>query len=89
MPRVRPLTAAQEKKQVYENRSATLAKGLGAAQSFHRINNEALGNELGLSKNTVPKLLKGEDVRMSVTAFWKALDLAGLEIRPKPVKLDL
>lgn len=89
MPRVRPLTVAQAKRQVYQNRSTVLIKGLHAAQGMQGLKNEELGDELGLSKNTVPRLLKGEDVRLTLTGFWKALDLAGLEVRPKQVKLDL
>lgn len=89
MPRVRPLTRAKAREEVYRNRSHALAKGLGAAKTFNGLGNEELGAELGLGKNTVPKLLRGEDVTLTVTAFWKALDLAGLEVRPKPAKLDL
>ena len=88
MPRVKPLTKTQAKNEIYKNRSATLAKGLGAAKIFHGLDNEAIGARLGLGKNTVPKLLRGEDVSLTVSAFWAALDLAGLEIRPKPIKLD-
>lgn len=89
MPRVKPLTKTQAKTEVYKNRSATLAKGLGAAKIFHGLDNEAIGAQLGLGKNTVPKLLRGEDVSLTVTNFWRALDLAGLEVRLKPVKLDV
>lgn len=89
MPRVKPLTVAQAKRQVYQNRSAALIRGLHAAQGVQGLKNEDLGDELGLSKNTVPRLLKGEEVRLTLTGFWKALDLAGLEVRPKPMKLDL
>lgn len=89
MPRSKPLTRAQAKREAYRNRSTALAKGLGAAKSFHGLDNEAIGAQLGLGKNTVPKLLRGEDVSLTVTAFWAALDLAGLEVRPKPIKLDM
>lgn len=89
MPRTKPLTRAQAKREVYRNRSTALAKGLGAAKIFHGLDNEAIGAQLGLGKNTVPKLLRGEDVSLTVSAFWAALDLAGLEIRPKPIKLDM
>ena len=89
MPRVKPLTRAQAKEEVYRNRTNALAKGLGAAKSFNGMDNGQLGEVLGLGRNTVPKLLKGDNVFMTVTSFWAALDMAGLEVRPKPVKLDL
>lgn len=90
MPRVRPLTAAQAKRQAYQKRTTELAKGLGAAKTYQGLDNDGVGAELGLSRIAAARLLKGEgDVRMTVTGFWAALDLAGLEIRQKSIQLDL
>lgn len=89
MPRVRPLTATQAKQQAYQRRTAALARGLGAAKVYQGLDNDEVGAELGLSRAAASKLLKGEDdVRMTLTGFWAALDLAGLEIRQKPIQLD-
>lgn len=86
MPRVKPLTRAQAREELYRSRTNTLAKNLGSVKTFNGMDNATLGDAIGLGKNTVPKLLKGENVYMTVTTFWKALDLAGLEVRPKSVK---
>ena len=89
MARTKPLTLSQAKQKAYERRSAALARGLGAAKSFDRMDNKDMAEQLGLCSPTVSRLLKGENVCLPVMTFWKALDMAGLEVRPKPANLEL
>lgn len=82
MPKV-ILTAAQRRKQRHERRSRSLADGLAAYKSRNRLTNENLADELGVGKNTVTRLLCGEDVKVSVMTCWRLLEVAGLEVKQR------
>ena len=80
MPRVKPLTEAQRREYRYKDRSGRLADGLAVYKSRGRLTNEQLAAELGIGKNTIPRLLKGEDVQLPIMAYWRLLEIAGLRV---------
>ena len=84
MPKV-ILTEAQRRKQRHERRSQLLADGLAAYKTRNRLTNEALAAELSIGKNTITRLLSGGDVRLSIMAYWRLLEIAGLEAKQKGV----
>ena len=88
MPRVKPLTQALAKRQAHENRSKALASGLIVYKTQSKLTNEQLAAQLSVGKNKLPKLLEGEDTAVLVSTFWVLLDMAGLEVRRKDLKLD-
>lgn len=77
------LTEAQRRKQRCERRSKTLAGGLAVYKNHARITNEDLADELGIGKNTVSRLLSGEDVKISIMTYWRLLEICGLEVRQR------
>lgn len=79
MPRV-ALTEAQRRKVRYERRSSELADGLIIYKTRQKLNNEQLAAEIGIGKNTIPRLLNGEDVQLPIMAYWRLLELAGLRV---------
>lgn len=84
MPKV-ILTEAQRRRQRHERRSRSLADGLAAYKSRNRLTNENLAEELGIGKNTVTRLLCGEDVKVSVFTYWRMLEIAGLDVKQKEI----
>lgn len=88
MPKVKPLTQAQAKRQAHENRSKALATGLIVYKTQAKLTNEQMAADLQIGKNKLPKLLDGQDTAVTVSTFWKLLDMAGLEIRRKDLRLD-
>lgn len=79
MPRV-ALTEAQRREYRYKDRSGTLADGLAVYKSRKRLSNEQMAAELGIGKNTIPRLLNGEDVKLPIMAYWRLLEIAGLRV---------
>ena len=79
------LTEAQRRRQRHERRSRTLADGLAAYKSRNRLTNENLAEELDVGKNTVTRLLCGEDVKVSVFTYWRMLEIAGLDVKQKEI----
>ena len=77
------LTEAQRRQQRYERRNRTLADGLAAYKSRNRLTNENLAEMTGIGKNTVTRLLSGEDVKMSTMTYWRLLEMAGLDLKQK------
>ena len=82
MPKV-VLTEAQRRRQRYERRTRTLADGLAAYKSRNRLTNENLAEITGIGKNSITRLLCGEDVKMSMMTYWRLLELAGLDLKQK------
>ena len=80
MPRVKPLTEAQRRRERYKIRSGKLADGLAVYKSRGRLSNEQLAAEVGIGKNTIPRLLAGEDVKLPIMAYWRLLEIAGLRV---------
>ena len=79
MPRV-ALTEAQRRAYRYKDRSGTLADGLVVYKARKQLSNEQLAAEIGVGKNTIPRLLKGEDVQLPIMAYWQLLEIAGLRV---------
>lgn len=79
MPRV-SLTEAQRRRSRYERRSGVLADGLAAYKSRARLNNEQLAAEIGVGKNTITRLLSGDDVKLPIMSYWRLLEIAGLNV---------
>lgn len=79
MPRV-ALTEAQRRKIRYERRSSDLADGLVIYKTRKQLSNEQLAAEIGIGKNTIPRLLNGEDVKLPIMAYWRLLEIAGLRV---------
>lgn len=81
------LTEAQRRRQRHERRSRSLADGLAAYKSRNRLTNENLADELNVGKNTVTRLLCGDDVKVSVFTYWRLLEIAGLDVKQKEIAI--
>ena len=88
MPKVKPLTPAQAKKQAHANRTKALARGLRVYKDEKDLTMEEMAAQLKIGKNKLPRVLKESDEALPLSTVWIMLDMAGLEIRPKQLKLD-
>ena len=86
MPKV-VLTQEQRRRQRYERRTRVLADGLAAYKRRNRLTNENIAEMTGIGKNTVTRLLCGEDVKMSMMTYWQLLEIAGLDLKQKETEL--
>jgi len=87
MPRV-ALTDEQRRRQRCERRSEALAGGLASYKNKTKKKNEELAAELGVGVNTIPRILNGQDVRISIMAYWRLLEVSGLEVRQRELPLS-
>lgn len=88
MPKTKPLTQAQKDQLRYERKTAALAGGLAAFKRRQHLTLSQMAEELPVGKNSLAKLLDGEEVMLPPTAFWKLLEVAGLEVKPRITTLD-
>lgn len=58
-----------------------IADGLCATKNRGKMNMDELGAKAGVSRNTMSKILSGEDVTLTYSTFVRMLDLAGLVLK--------
>lgn len=83
MPRVRPLCEEQRVEARCKKRTQALVDGLVVHKARTKALNKDISQEAGIGINMVGRLLRGDQVMMRLDAFWRLLDLAGLEIRKR------
>lgn len=79
MPKV-CLTAAQKMEARSAGQRRTIADGLSVWKNRNHMTNEAMGSVLGVSPESIAKLLGCEDVKLNYTVFLRVLDAAGVGI---------
>ena len=77
------MSLIEKHRKCYERRSRMLADGLAHLKHRDKLTNMNLGELVGIGRETVSRILSGEDVKISLLTFWCLLDLAGLEVRLK------
>ncbi len=80
MPKV-AITEEQRRMVRYERRSDILADGLAAYKRRQHLNNEQMAAQLGIGKNTITRLLNGEDVKVSIMTYWHLLEVAKMNVK--------
>ena len=58
-----------------------IVDGVAAYQNRKQLTKEQLAAELGISRNSIPKLLHAKELHMDVKTVLKAIRLAGLELK--------
>lgn len=79
MPKI-SLTAAQKQAARSERQRRKVADGLSVWKNRNRMTNEAMGSALGVSPESVARLLGCEDVKLHYTVFLRILDAAGVGV---------
>ena len=80
MPKVY-LTEAQRKEAAIQATYQRIVDGVAAYQNRKRMTNEQLAAELGISRNSIPKLLHADDLQMDIKTALKVIRLAGMEVK--------
>ena len=74
------LTPEQRKEESARQMRLQLARGLAVYKNERELTNEAVGRELGISVPSVAKVLKGQDVCLSLSVTHTLLCIAGYDI---------
>lgn len=83
------LTEEQRREERYKGLRRKIGDGLDSFKKHSRVTkrgsltNKELAKNLEMGNGTVGKIIAGEDVQISVNKFFRVLDLAGMEIRPR------
>jgi len=83
------LTEEQRREERYKKLRRKIGDGLDSFKKHSRVTkrgsltNKELAKNLEMGNGTVGKIIAGEDVQISVNKFFRVLDLAGMEIRPR------
>lgn len=82
MPKV---LLTQEQKLEDRNRKmrVAVADGLCVTKRRTGMNMEEMGAKVGVSRNTMSKILSGDDVILSMSCLIRVLDMAGLTLKRK------
>lgn len=80
MPKV-CLTQEQREQAANERRRQLIADGMAAYKNRNRLSDEALGRRLGLGRNTVARILNGEEVKLETDKHFKVLAVSGYQMR--------
>ena len=80
MPRV---YLTQEAKEAARRGELSRALGDALAMKKHRERKSEgdLAKEAGIARQTMDKLLRGENVRVEVLSMWKFLEMAGMHVQ--------
>lgn len=80
MPKV---LLTQEQRLEDRNRKMRLqiADGLCVTKHRGKLNMDELGGKVGVNRNTMSKILSGEDVTLKYSMFVRLLDLAGMTLK--------
>lgn len=87
MPRV---CLTQEQRQEARNKKIrqAIADGLCVAKHRGSLNIEEMGRSLGVGRNTMAKILTGEDVVLPMSSMLRILDVAGISLKARVENLD-
>lgn len=88
MPKVRPLCEEQRVEARCKKRTQALVDGLVIYKARNKALNRDIAQEAGIGINMVGRLLRGDQVMVRLDAFWRLLDLAGLEVRKREEPLQ-
>ena len=80
----------QEQRQEARNKKMrqAIADGLCVAKHRGRLNIEELGRNVGVGRNTMAKILSGEDVVIPLSSVLRILDVAGLSLKARVENLE-
>lgn len=76
------LTRAQKLDLYFEQQYQKLTNGLAAFKNREHLNLVQMADGLGTNSKVIAKLLNGQDVRVDVNTFFRALRAAGYKIVP-------
>lgn len=82
MPKVY-LTDAQRQEAALQSTYQKIADGLAAFRNRKQLNNGQLGDELGINRKSVAKLLHTEALQVDVITLLKVIRLAGMEVKTR------
>ena len=82
MPKVL-LTAEQKTADRNKKIRRAIADSLAVTKNRTRMSTQDLGEKIGISRNSVSKILAGESICLTMDNFIMLLDLAGLTIKRK------
>lgn len=80
MPKTRPLTQTQRQEERDAAKRRMIGDGLTIFKARNKLTNRQLAAEFGVGHEMVAKILDGEEVKLSMSNFWRLLDIAGLEL---------
>ena len=80
MPKV-CLTESQRQEAAIQATYQKVVDGVAAYQNRKQMTNEQLAAELGISRNSIPKLLHADSLHLDVRTLLKVLHLAGMEVK--------
>ena len=67
----------------YEARSKALARGLADYKFKNQYTNKQMAEKAGVSTKVVAALLNGKDARVQPETFFRLLDMAELDLKPR------
>lgn len=85
MPKVL-ITQEQRAEERSRKMREAIADGLCITRRRSGLSIEALGRTAGVGRNTMSKILAGEDVTLSVNTLLRLLDLAGMSLTGRTVQ---
>ena len=88
MPRVRPLCEEQRAEARCRKRTQALVEGLVLHKARNNAINRHISAAAGVGINAVGRLMTGGQVTLKLDAFWRLLDLAGLEVKRREEPLQ-
>lgn len=80
MPKVY-LTDAQRQEAALQSTYQKIVDGVVAYQNRKQLTKEQLAGELGICRNSIPKLFRAETLQVDVKTVLKAIRLAGMEVK--------
>lgn len=83
MPKTRPLTEAQRREQVYQERMKWMADGLAVYKNRNRLTNAEVASALSISVNTVAKVLNADEVKLPTKDMLRLMFACGLTVGKK------
>ena len=82
MPKVL-LTHEQKLEDRNKKLRVSIADGLCVTKRRTGMNMEEMGAKVGVSRNTMSKILSGDDVTLTMSSLIRVLDMAGLTLKWK------
>lgn len=87
MPRVKPLTERQRIAQRNQRYREAVRDGMAAVKNRESLSNKELAARFGTSHVTIAKILRAEEIMVSMDTLLVLLDAAGLCIKRKEAPL--
>lgn len=82
MPKVY-LTDAQRQEAALQSTYQRIVDGIVAYQNRKQMTKGQLAAELGICRNSIPKLFRAEDLQVNVKTLLKVIRLAGMEVKTR------